>query len=1280
MKKNLVLLFLIIMPVFTQGATLINGIYYEFYTYNGENRARVTTNPNNYTGVIDIPETVIYEDITYIVRYISDDAFYMCSDLTSVTIPNNVVGIGKRAFYDCTNLTSITIPNSVVTISEEAFCECERLSMLIIPSSVKTIEKDAFRNCKGIESLTINDGVETIGSGAFAGLEKIVSLYIPKSVSSIDYSMGQPFYYSKSLETIIVDADNPNYDTRNGSNVIYEKSTNTLIAGCKNSSIPNGTEIIGKAAFYGVPFESITLPSSITTIGNSAFSNCENLKSITIPTGVTKIDEYTFLYCPSLESVSLPTGLKEIERGAFSTNSNYLKTIVIPEGVTTISAFAFEDCYALESVTLPSTMTSFFSSTFYNCNNITAVYAYMASPPYTFQDGLTNLSNTTLYVPAGSKAAYEAADYWKESKEIVGFGYIGKVDSELTGETDISCFMVYKPGMLENLYVQQGKPQKVKIIGEIDSNDLSALCHSGYDNYYPVYVDLSEAHINQGRAHYWSEGALSYVYRDFPDNYLDSDLMICLNDENDDANRYGPNTIVLPSSLSEFVGRANNIYYEQTKPFKTTIRSQSEWYYPGECKFHVPSGTRKNWIEMTTYPDNVIFIDGPIKVVNVRTAGELSSLLSNDEIESMNELTITGSINAKDFSVLKRMGNLCKLTIVATWEAYQGNDGPVEGQTSYRAAEIPAYTFQNHENLQSVRLVISSGKQGLLIGDYAFDGCTQLKSFECKGVSSLGDFCFRNTKVMGAMLLGTKYTEYGSEGDTYTEDNREFEHIGLQPFFGVKGSYYSYNYARYESEWSPDDYTYIYELDNFSVIPSYFYGSPYGRPYYSGVTNKNESILYSMTTTQGYNLTLPNSINTLADYAISGLQIESVNLGAVTTIGDGFLYKCPLLKSISCDNTSYKSIDGVLYTAGLKALVKYPCAKSAEELTIPSTVEQISKWAFEGTQSMTSIIIEATTPPALADLAFDDFDITNITLYVPVGCKSAYEAAQYWQDFGTIIEMETYIVGDANTDQRVDVADFVAVAHYLLERTPENFHMKAADANQDDNVDVADLTAIAHLRLYGTISKPTEESPAKRFVMGAEADTENYIYVDPISVDGESEITLSVKMKNAVEAEGFAFDLYLPEGMSFVTNNNGFVEASLSTERTTARKTNSFNAVIRQDGSLRVLAASSNGSSISGNDGEVALVTIRIDSSLTAGEYLLQLKNIAISDVNAVSHRTELLESIITILGRGITTGIDGIEDQNENAEWYTLDGRQLSGKPKTKGVYITNGKKVTVK
>ena len=280
------------------------------------------------------------------------------------------------------------------------------------------------------------------------------------------------------------------------------------------------------------------------------------------------------------------------------------------------------------------------------------------------------------------------------------------------------------------------------------------------------------------------------------------------------------------------------------------------------------------------------------------------------------------------------------------------------------------------------------------------------------------------------------------------------------------------------------------------------------------------------------------------------------------------------------------------------------------------------------------------------------------------------------------IKVNTYIVGDANIDRKVDVADFTAVAHHLLNNTPQNFHMKAADANTDNRIDVGDLTAIAHLILYGTITKPTNTSGAKPFMMmdnGTPTD-ENYIYIEPVSVQGQSEVTLSVKMRNAVEAEGFEFDLYLPDGMSFVTDADGFAEVSLSTERTNSRKTNSFDSVIQEDGSLRVLAASTNGSSISGNDGEVALVTIHIDPNLAAAEYPLQLKNIAIADVNAVSHSTDLKESTITILYNGIITGIDGVDEMDDNADWYMLDGKKLNSKPKARGVYIMNGQKVVIK
>ena len=944
--------------------------------------------------------------------YIGKGSFFNCEKLEELNLPNSLTSIDYRAFYDCKNLEELNLPNSLTSIGEEAFDGCEKITTLSIPGNVETIGAKAFNCCRNIESLTISDGVNSIGFGAFAGLEKIKSINIPQSVTQIDYSGGNPFMYCKSLETITVDENNPNYESQNNS--IIEKSTKTLVAASINTSIPSGTKIIGNSAFYGLPIETIQIPSGVTRIGNSAFSYCENLKSIDIPYGVTKIDNYAFSYCPKLESVKLPSTLKEIGEGAFWTNSNYLKSVVIPEGVTTIGGSAFTDCYALEFVSLPSTLNGFFLNIFSECNNLTVVEANMASPTLSLNEyTFPNRANATLYVPVGCKAAYEAANYWKEFDKIEEFGCIGNVDSELTGETGISCFFVNRPGQLKNLYIQAGKPKKVKIIGEIDANDLSALCNSGYyyDVYYSTYVDLSEAHINAS-SHYDGNHYPSYGFKDYPDNYLDSDWLVCYYNDDEDLYWYGPSTIVLPLSLEEYVGRAYNIYSEQTTPFKTTIRGSYEGYYDSTCRFYVPSGTKMGWVEKTTYPDNVMFIDGPTKNIYVNTAGTLASFLTDSEIETMNELTIRGRINAKDFSVLKQMRNLVSLYFSSViWEQYEGNEGPVASQTSYRACEIPAYVFQNQSNLQKI-IISLSGKDGLIIGDYAFDGCTNLNTFSCKGVSSLGDFCFRNTKVKGATLLGVKYYYYDSEDDyeeTGTENNREFEHIGLQPFFGVQGSGNAWDYAKMSS-----DNGRHYELDDFTVIPSYWksFNGCIGRPFYSGVTNKAETYLYAMTTNKNYNLTLPSSITTLADYALSGLQLASINLGSVTSIGDGFLYQCPYLNSIICDNSAFKAVDGVLYSADMKTLVKYPCASNANEYDIPASVTQISKWAFEGASHLNTIRIEANTPPSLGEMVFEGLDLTNTILYVPTGTKTDYENADGWKDFGNIVE---YIL-DGPTD------------------------------------------------------------------------------------------------------------------------------------------------------------------------------------------------------------------------------------------------------------------------
>ena len=189
---------------------------------------------------------------------------------------------------------------------------------------------------------------------------------------------------------------------------------------------------------------------------------------------------------------------------------------------------------------------------------------------------------------------------------------------------------------------------------------------------------------------------------------------------------------------------------------------------------------------------------------------------------------------------------------------------------------------------------------------------------------------------------------------------------------------------------------------------------------------------------------------------------------------------------------------------------------------------------------------------------------------------------------------------------------------------------------------------------------------------------ENVLYIEPIVVDLREthEAMVSVKMKNSVMAEGFGFDLYLPEGFSFAMDEDGFPEAYLSTARTTPKKTNNFDSAIQKTGALRVFAYSSNGSAINGNDGEVALVKIKVGEEMEEGTYPLILRAISISDIDAVSHDTEEVETSIIISEDPDV--INAIGMNPSEAPFYNLIGIQITNP--TRGIYVQKGKKIHVK
>ena len=318
--------------------------------------------------VLAIPSTVEYHGISYSVTSIGYLAFYQCTHLNSVTIPNSVTSIGMDAFMGCTGLTSVTIPNSVISIDKGAFYHCDNLRTLYFNAincndfDFGNYEVPPFYNCP-ISTIHIGDSVQRIPAYFSYGVDSLISITIPNSIDTI------------------------------GEGAFQECS------GLQSINLPDSLPFIADNTFKGcTSLDSIIIPNTISSIGNNAFENCSSLDSIYIPNSVTNIGTASFKGCTSLDSINLPNS------------------------ITTIGNELFRGCSNLTSITIPGAVGSIGNYAFNNCSNLRNIISLANIPPSLGSYCFSNIPNdATVEVPCSGLQSYMSSswsNYFSDIEEM----------------------------------------------------------------------------------------------------------------------------------------------------------------------------------------------------------------------------------------------------------------------------------------------------------------------------------------------------------------------------------------------------------------------------------------------------------------------------------------------------------------------------------------------------------------------------------------------------------------------------------------------------------------------------------------------------------------------------------------------------------------------------------------------------------------------------------------------------------------------------------------------
>lgn len=1007
----------------------IDGLYYELSYSKAEVTYQNTssTNYSNLSGVIEIPEEVLWEGHQYTVTSIGKEAFRCATNLTGVEIPYTITAISTSAFYGCKSISSITIPEAISLIGENAFGDCTSLTSLTfnaincsscgssydaafpntietlsIGSGVKQIPSNFLYDGSQIESVIFPNTLTDIGRYAFRYSEKLTAAEIPEAVTWIG---DGAFYGCTALTSLTFYATNCSSSGSSGYPA-FPSSISTLTIGDDVAKIPdyflsNGSQIesvvfpkalteIGRDAFrYNHELATVEIPEAVTRIGNNAFSGCSALTFLRFNAVDCEICGSSGYYAfpSSISSLTIGSGVTKIP-GYFLGGGSKIESVVFPNTLTKIGNYSFGDNRKCQSFIIPASVKYVESNAFSGCSGLVkSAYPSNLSNPFSY--------GTAIQYPANCIIDTNNVIYNSNASEIF-FAPLSLSDEYSIPETVTAIRGKSFQGckLLSSVII----PESITSIGDYAFEGCTSLisltfnatnCTICSSSAFPS--SLTTLTVGNGVTQIPSDLLYNGSQIEsiiLPNSVTSVGSYAFLNSNNLKSLTIGSGLLLIGTRAFSYKNSYSSDYYKLTIPKVFWLGNtppanvgeiSASVNYVANDKYSFSNQVKYQFLSSKFLVNGTWYVpvspsDRTCDVVDCEYS------LSNCEVtipEKVNNRGVELSVlNINNYSYYKNN------TITSLSASNNGNLGDysfyeckaLTSVIANNAGSIGNDAFYNCGNLNNVEL----GNSLTTIGDYAFSKCTALPAITLpNNVTSIGERIFRDCSQLATVDIGTGIASIPGHSFAYCSSLNNL----VIPKNVMNIGDYVFSGCRSLANFTMEDGDETLQIGSNGSSPL-FYDCPLDVVYIG------RKLSYKTASNYGYS---PFYRNT---------SLRSVEVtDAETQIYDNEFYGCTNLKTLKIGN-------------GVEAIGKWAFSgcSSLDYFSAGYHVETIGEEAFSDCTGLTSYYSFSILPPVCGNQALDDINKWDCTLFVPAESSDEYMAADQWKDFFFVNENDAVLI------------------------------------------------------------------------------------------------------------------------------------------------------------------------------------------------------------------------------------------------------------------------------